>query len=112
MNPLPVRLNPYRHRNQPTRDPHRPIPLPTPESAMRSLARATIAAGLGAINRSLLMDEYAARQWPEDAAVPLLLRAVGSLAMTTNTPALAIVAEAFLAALVPQSAELPPPRHR
>jgi hypothetical protein len=71
---------------------------------MRSLARATIAAGLGGINRSLSPYDHALRTWPTDAAVPLLLRAVGSLAMTTNTEALAIVAQAFLTALVPQSA--------
>src|SRR5215472_12591719 len=104
MSTLPVRLNPYRHRQRPARDAQRPIPIPTPDSAMRSLARATVASGLGALTRSLLPSEHAARTWPEDACVPLLLRAVSDLAMVANTPALTVVAEAFLAALVPQSA--------
>lgn len=84
-----------------------PVPLRPDRDAMRaaavtSLTRAAIATGL----RTLDPANYAGhdKAWPNDRNIDLVLRAPSSPTDTVNAAALATVATAFVAALVPVSA--------
>jgi hypothetical protein len=83
-----------------------PIPLRPDRDAMRaaavaSLVRAAIVTGMRALDRNYSGPEKA---WPGDRDVELVLRAPMTPTSTTNAPALARVAYAFVDALVPVSA--------
>jgi Phage capsid family len=83
-----------------------PIPL-RPDSqalnraAVTSLSRACIATGMRTLDRNYGGHE---KTWPHDRDVELVLRAPMSPTSTTNAAALAQIAYAFVAALVPVSA--------
>jgi hypothetical protein len=71
---------------------------------MRSLARAAIAVAHNALHASSPAHDHVRRTWPTDRVAPLVLRAAMSPTTTATAAALAPIAQAFLAALVPQSA--------
>jgi hypothetical protein len=86
-----------------------PVPLrPDPEAvqtnAVRSLMRGVIALGLHALDRRTLPADYAARTWPHDAEVHLVLRAAVNPTFVADVPGVARFTQAFLTALGPQSA--------
>ena len=78
--------------------------MQSPANFMRAVARIVAALGINAINPAKLPDETVARTWPTDRVAPLVLRAAMTPTTTVSAAALAPVAQAFLAALVPQSA--------
>ena len=74
------------------------------ESAVTSLARAAIAAGLGTRDRTTSASAIARQMWSDDHVAGLILRAATSQATLAGNSALARVAVAFLETLVPMSA--------
>ena len=44
------------------------------DTAVRSLCRAAIVTGLAAVDRGIRAEKHAAKAWPEDRNVPLILR--------------------------------------
>src|SRR5215831_15802562 len=87
----------------------RPIPLRADrtaiqDQAMRSIARAAVASGLAAMDRTILLSDYPKKAWPQDRDVPLILRTAIQPASTANTAALAAIGVAYLQALKPASA--------
>jgi hypothetical protein len=95
---------PPRHAARPVPVPLVPDPSVVHDNAMRALSRAAVAIGINALNPSMLPGDYVRRMWPADRDLPMVLKAAISPATTASTPALAAVAQAFLAALLPQSA--------
>lgn len=74
------------------------------ESAVASLTRAAIAAGLGTRDRTTSASAIARQMWSDDHVAGLILRAATSQATLAGNSALARVAVAFLETLVPMSA--------
>jgi hypothetical protein len=82
-----------------------PIPLRPDPSAMRSAALTSIVrASIAVATRHLAAFGAPGKTFPHDRDVDMILRAPSSPASTTNTPQLAHIAYAFVAALVPVSA--------
>ena len=67
-----------------------PMPFRRPaavEPTMTSLVRAIIAQAHGALDRGVRAADYAASTWPNDASVPLVLRASVSPTLMANATA-------------------------
>jgi hypothetical protein len=73
-------------------------------SSIAPLVRAVIATGLGTLDKTARPVEHARRQWGDDRAIELVLRAATAPATLAGNPALAHIAVAFLDTLVPVSA--------
>jgi hypothetical protein len=58
---------------------------------MRSFARAAVATGLAAMDRTVLLGDYPKKTWPADRDVPLILRTAIQPASTANTASLAAI---------------------
>ena len=85
--------------------PLRPDPLARRDAAMASLARAAIAIGLAALDKSARPIEHASRRgWSDDRGLELCLRAAVTPTTLASAPQLTQVAVAFLETLVPVSA--------
>jgi hypothetical protein len=71
---------------------------------VRSIARAAVARAKHQIDRSIKVEEYAAKTWPLDSYVPLILRAAVTPYDMTNAAALVQISAAVLEVLAPASA--------
>src|SRR5262245_16055138 len=74
-----------------------------PDVAVTSLVRAAIAMGLAKVDKAIRPLEFARAQW-DDSRLELVLRSAVNPTALSNTPALAQISFAFLAALTPASA--------
>jgi hypothetical protein len=83
--------------------PFRKTVAPDPPT-MSSLVRAVIAQAHATLDRSVRAADYAAATWPNDASVPLVLRAAVAPTLMANATALAPVVQQFVEALGPLSA--------
>jgi hypothetical protein len=83
--------------------PFRKTVAPDPPT-MSSLVRAVIAQAHATLDRSVRAADYAAASWPNDASVPLVLRAAVAPTLMANATALAPIVQQFVEALGPLSA--------
>src|SRR6516164_5061504 len=74
-----------------------------PDAAVISLARASIAIGMAALDKQTYPSDYVKRTW-DDHLANMVLRATTTPATLAGNAALARVAVSFLEALVPLSA--------
>jgi hypothetical protein len=71
---------------------------------MNSLARAIVAQANAVLDRNTRAADYAVNAWPNDATVPMVLRAAVNPTLTTNATTLMPVTAQFVEALGPLSA--------
>jgi hypothetical protein len=79
-------------------------PAPAGSDALRSFSRAAIAIARNALDPAVNPGDYAARTWPADRNVPMLLRAAVSPFALADAPGLVVLGLEFLKALTPVSA--------
>jgi Phage capsid family len=83
--------------------PFRKTVAPDPPT-MSSLVRAVIAQAHATLDRSVRAADYATTTWPNDASVPLVLRASVAPTLMANATALSPIVQHFVEALGPLSA--------
>jgi hypothetical protein len=85
-----------------------PMPFRRPVAAesptIISLARAIVAQANARLDRNTRAADYAASAWPNDASVPMVLRAAVNPTLTSNAAALVPMTVEFVEALGPLSA--------
>jgi hypothetical protein len=84
-----------------------PAPFRRPvavEPTISSLVRAVIAGARATLDRGIRAADYASAAWPNDATVPLVLRASVNPTLMANATALSPIVQQFVEALGPLSA--------
>src|SRR5258705_12553509 len=90
--------------SRPSGIPLRPDPRAREREALATFMRACVATAMGVLDKTVRPGDYAARTWPQDRDVGLVLRAPVSPASTDSAAALLQVSLALLSALRPLSA--------